>query len=104
MGFEDRQVASSAYSPEVSPGSKTTKQSQDSITSTPAVLGTTFQNPSHISDQINVTGLLDKQKKLTPSQVNPVKQTLGGLLIVSGGVVTLAVFGLIATFLKPSPK
>lgn len=94
----------SKLTPGVNSRGDPTKQSQDSITSPPAVLGMTFEKPNQISDQINISGLLDQQKKLTPSKTNPVDQILGGLLLASGGIVTLASLGLIATFLKPAPK
>ncbi len=76
-----------------------TRQSSNSISSLPDVLGITFENPNHISDQINTSNILGKQKT-KPTQ------TLGGLLIISGGIVTLAFLGLLSTFtfLKPSPE
>ncbi len=89
------------------------EQFHDSISSSPGILGVNFENPSHISDEINVSHVLDELKN--PPAVNhtenSVKQILGGLLIASGGVVTLAAVGLLTTFasphaslLKPFPK
>lgn len=91
---------------EVNSMNEITKQSQDFISSSSDILGLTFEKPHQISDQINISGLLDEQKSLIPNKaiINPVTQILGGLLVVSGGIVTLASFGLIATFLKPIPK
>ncbi|MDD5147048.1 MAG: hypothetical protein PHV63_00655 [Candidatus Daviesbacteria bacterium] len=89
-------------SSEVSSRSETTNQSSNSILSTPDVLGVTFQNPNHISDQINISKILEEQKNLIPK--NSANEFLGGLLIVSGGIITLASFGLLATFLKKIPK
>lgn len=72
----------------------------------PGVLGIKFENPSHISDQMNVTGLLDQEKNALTKQkpANRALENLGGLLLVSGGIVTLASVGLLATFFKPIPK
>ncbi|MBI2596790.1 hypothetical protein HYW41_01415 [Candidatus Daviesbacteria bacterium] len=104
-----------------SPGVSSTSSSNSDSSNTPgvgfdspgvsgvngSVLGIQFENPSHISDQINVSGILDELKNPTPSKITktPAQQFLGGLLIVSGGIVTLASAGLAATFLaKPIPK
>lgn len=70
----------------------------------PNILGVNFPNPGHISDEINVSGLLDQQKKLTPTKTDFVDQILGGLMLISGGVITLASLCLITTLLKPIPK
>ncbi|MDD5415665.1 MAG: hypothetical protein PHE48_01520 [Candidatus Daviesbacteria bacterium] len=93
-------------SSEVNSKRETTNQSSNSILSTPDVLGITFQNPNHISDQINVSKVLEEQKNLISNKNDekPAEEFLGGLLIVSGGIITLASFGLLATFLKQSPK
>jgi len=66
---------------------------RQSISSSPEVLGINLQNPAHISDQT---------EQIIPK--SPVNQILGGLLIVSGGIISLVFLGLIATFIKPAPK
>ncbi|MBI2600782.1 hypothetical protein HYW42_02410 [Candidatus Daviesbacteria bacterium] len=79
---------------------------QQSITSPPAVLGVTFKNPSYISDQINVSKILGENRKelSNNSPQASVDQILSRLLIISGGILTLSFFGLIATFIKPTPR
>lgn len=79
---------------------KPEKQSSTSISTEPSVLGISFENPSHISDQINITKVLDKPKITGLSA----KEILGGLLMVSGGIVTLTSLGFVITFLKPFPS
>ncbi len=96
-------------SSQTSPTSLTTLNTQSAsvpTSSSPDVLGITFENPGHISDQINVGGLLDQQQKLVTGKNSgySAKEILGGLLVISGGIVTLASFGLLATFIKPIPK
>ncbi len=77
------------------------EESHDSISSSPAILGISFTNPSHISDEINVHHLLEKNENLIPSKITEpsVKQTLGGLLIVSASLGALASMGLGLTFM-----
>ena len=70
------------------------------------VLGIQFQNPSHISDEINVTHVLDELKnpEISKKEDSPAKQILSGILLVSGGIVIVAGLGFAATFIKPTPK
>lgn len=77
-----------------------------SLLSPPAVLGIEFENPSHISDEINVSHVLDefKNPEISKIKTDPAKQILGGLLKVSGGIITIAGLGFAATFIKPIPK
>lgn len=99
-------TTTTADTPKVGPDSFGVDQSD--------ILGVAFENPSHIADQITVTGILEKQEiparetgKITNNTVN---QTLSGLLMITGGAAALALVGLIATFrrhislLKPFPK
>lgn len=81
------------------------KQSPDSIFSVSDVLGVNFKDPNHISDQINISNILSEQKntKIEKIPANPATQMLGGLLMVSGGIVAIVSLGLAATFLKPFP-
>ena len=78
--------------------SSKTKPSQDSISSVPDVLGIN-----------NVSNILSEQKEsivekaIEKTSVNPAAQMLGGLLMVSGGIITIVSLGLAATFLKPFP-
>ncbi|MBI2330130.1 hypothetical protein HYU94_01965 [Candidatus Daviesbacteria bacterium] len=69
------------------------------------ILGLAFENPSHISDQINVGNLLGQKKELIPNKNTgySAEEILGGLLKVSGGIITLASFGLLATLFKKVP-
>ncbi len=75
-----------------------TKQSQDSIFSVSDVLGIS-----------NVSNILGEQKEsivekaIEKTSVNPATQMLGGLLMVSGGIITIVSLGLAATFIKPFP-
>ena len=89
-----------------SSNSTSTETATQSLTSPPAVLGIQFENPSHISDEINTSGILNEAKtEIIKPVPNPVQQILSGLLIASVGVVTVASFGLATTFfLKPTPK
>ena len=82
------------------------KTSIQSISSPPGVLGIDFENPGHISDEINVSGILDELKNPEVKKIttDPAKQILGGLLMVSGGIVTLASLGFALTFIHPTPK
>lgn len=76
-----------------------------SLNSSPAVLGITFKNPSHMSDQINVNNMFSKQENINSEQTIPAfKQNLGGLLIISGDIAVLAFIGLLITFIKPTPR
>lgn len=82
-----------------------------SILNQPAVLGTSFENPSHISDQINVSKILDNNLATKQSHSLSSTQIPGGLLLVSGGIVALASLIFISTFhsshlpfVKPFPK
>ncbi len=70
------------------------------IPTQPSILGVSFKNPSHISDEINVSHILDKPENVNVSKITSYtpKEILGGLLIVSGGIITLALLGLLATF------
>ena len=90
--------SSTSNSSVIASPAKPEKQSSTSISSQPSVLGVSFENPNHISDQINVTHILEK-----PKIDYSAKEILGGLLMVSGGIVTLASLGFIITFLKPFP-
>ncbi|MBI2314730.1 hypothetical protein HYU93_01595 [Candidatus Daviesbacteria bacterium] len=70
------------------------------------ILGITFEPAQHIADQISISNILTKEKDLEiiKKQVNQTSEILGRLLMVSGGIATLASVGLLATFLKPIPK
>jgi len=70
------------------------------------VLGIEFQNPSHISDQINVSHVLDELKnpEIKKTEKNTAQEILGGLLMISGGIVTVAGLGFSLTFIHPTPK
>lgn len=97
----------SSSSNSTSSDSTSTTVTTSSITDPPEILGLTFENPSHISDQINVSNILDKEKNTDNSKITTgysPKQILSGLLMASGGTAVLAAIGLILTFLKPSPK
>lgn len=61
------------------------------------ILGISFENPSHISDQINVSGILNKQENPNTKEVTN-HSTFSNLLIITGGFVALTSLGLIATF------
>lgn len=91
--------SNSSSSPTVIVKSEATKQSTPSISDPSSVLGVKFENPSHISDQINITKILEKPK-ITSFNV---KEILGGLLLVSGGVVVIASLGFVITLIKPFP-
>lgn len=69
------------------------------------ILGIEFANPAHVPE-INLSGLLNQQKNLSIDEkiINPFIETLGGLLIISGGIVALVFLGLLATFLKQIPR
>lgn len=86
--------------------SDNSKTEDSSLFSPPDVLGVTFANPRHISDEINLSGLLDQQEKLKIEKkvLNPFIENLGGLLMVSGGFVAFASLGLLVTLFKPPPK
>ncbi|MBI2600089.1 hypothetical protein HYW43_04210 [Candidatus Daviesbacteria bacterium] len=77
-----------------------------SISSSPSILGVNFQNPTHIADQLTTSNLLNTQtaRKIRTASTNSVREILGGLLVVSGGLISLVSLGLIATFLKPIPE
>ncbi|MBI2086304.1 chitobiase/beta-hexosaminidase C-terminal domain-containing protein [Candidatus Daviesbacteria bacterium] len=79
---------------------------EGSILSPPAVLGVTFPNPGHISDEINVSQILNKSENpvVSKTSASSTEQILDGLLIISAGIVTLASLGLIFTFIKPIPE
>ncbi len=62
------------------------------LSSTPDILGISFENPSHLSDEINTSGILNPNRNQTNSNF-PV-----ALLIVSGGIVLVAIVGLISSF------
>ena len=80
----------------------TSKESEPTFEVNKRVLGINFENPARISDQINVTNILGEQKKLSTKKktINPASQILGGLLMVSGGIITLAFLGLITTIFQ----
>ncbi len=88
-----------------STANETTKQTVDTPVSSPDVLGISFPNPNHVSDEINTSGILNETKTEASKITNPAKQILNGLLIASAGVVAVASVGLATTFfLKPTPK
>ncbi len=76
------------------------EQSANTLSSPPGVLGLKFENPSHIADQITVSGILNKQNNLPAEKITntPIAQSLGGLLVTSGTIVSIVSLGLFFTF------